>query len=124
MPATRRRTARRAKKVRRATKVRATKKRRTVSRTRFKKFRAPKKLVVPLPRAREGRRLPPGICRLDYPRVRGYIVRLSYRRTRAGWKPRFKAYFGDTRHGGKAKAFAAAQAWLRVVTETGKAPAV
>lgn len=68
--------------------------------------------------------MPPGICRLDYPRVRGYIVRLSYRRTRAGWKPRFKAYFGDTRHGGKAKAFAAAQAWLRAVTETGKAPAV
>lgn len=51
-------------------------------------------------------------------------MRLSYRRTRAGWKPRFKAYFGDTRHGGKAKAFAAAQEWLRVVTETGKAPAV
>jgi hypothetical protein len=118
MPATRRRTTRRAKKIR--TKARAKKSRPASTR----RFRAPKKLVIPLPRAREGRRLPPGICRLDYPRVRGYIVRLSYRRTRAGWKPRFKAYFGDTRHGGKAKAFAAAQAWLRAVTETGKAPAV
>jgi hypothetical protein len=124
MPATRRRTTRRAKKVRRATHVRITKRRRTASSARSTKSRRPKKLIVPLPRAREGRRLPPGICRLDYPRVRGYIVRLSYRRTRAGWKPRFKAYFGDTRHGGKAKAFAAAQAWLRAVTETGKAPAV
>ncbi|HTS87261.1 MAG TPA: hypothetical protein VMG41_02120 [Gemmatimonadales bacterium] len=49
-------------------------------------------------------------------------MRISYRRTRDGWKPRFKAYFGDTRYGGKAKAFAAAEAWLRAVTETGRAP--
>lgn len=84
----------------------------------------PKKLRVPLPKARSGRRLPPGICRLDYPRVRGYIVRLAYHRTKKGWKPRFKAYFGDTRYGGKAKAFRAAQAWLKTVTTTGRAPAL
>jgi hypothetical protein len=77
-----------------------------------------------LPKARSGRRLPPGICRLDYPRVRGYIVRLAYHRTKKGWKPRFKAYFGDTRYGGKAKAFRAAQAWLKTVTTTGRAPAL
>lgn len=106
-------------------KSQARKVRRTAARiSRTRRAKPPKKLKVPLPRARAGRRMPPGICRLDYPRVRGYIVRLSYRRTRQGWKPRFKAYFGDTRHGGKAKAFAAAQEWLRVVTETGKAPAV
>jgi hypothetical protein len=82
-----------------------------------------KTLRVALPKARIGRRLPPGIVRLDYPRARGYVVRLSYRRTASGWRPRFHAYFGDSRYGGKAKAFAAAQAWLKAVTRTGRAPA-
>jgi hypothetical protein len=62
--------------------------------------------------------------RLDYDRARGYIVRLSYVRTKAGWRPRFKAYFSDTKFGGKAKALAAAEAWLHTVTRTGKAPKV
>lgn len=86
-----------------------------------RKTRAPK-LKIPLPQARQGRRLSPGIVRLDYDRARGYIVRLSYIRTKTGWRPRFKAYFSDSRCGGKAKALAAAEAWLKVVTRTGKPP--
>ena len=64
------------------------------------------------------------MVRLDYPKVRGYIVRIGYIRTKTGWKPRFKAYFSDTRHGGKAKARAAAQAWLDGLLRTGRPPQV
>lgn len=79
-------------------------------------------LKVPLPRAREGRRLPPGIVRLDYERATGYIVRLAYRLTETGYRPRFRAYFSDTKYGGPRKALAAAVAWLEAVTRTGVAP--
>ena len=77
---------------------------------------------VPLPKPRRGRRLTPGIVRLDYPKVKGYIVRIAYRRTTRGWRPRFKAYFGDGRFGGKKKALAAAQAWLKALIKTGRPP--
>jgi hypothetical protein len=96
--------------------------RKTPKAPKTRRTRAPKKLKIPLPQARQGRRLSPGIVRLDYDRARGYIVRLSYVRTKTGWRPRFKVYFSDSRCGGKAKALAAAEAWLRTVTTTGRMP--
>lgn len=80
------------------------------------------RLKVQLPRAREGRRLLPGIVRLDYERAKGYVVRLHYLRTEDGWRPKFHQYFGDAKYGSKAKALAAAEAWLDTVTRTGKSP--
>lgn len=80
------------------------------------------KLKVALPRPRVGRKLSPGIVRLDYDRARGYIVRLSYRLTKTGWRPRFNRYFSDVKYGGKKQALTAAEAWLKVVTRTGRAP--
>ncbi len=80
------------------------------------------KLKVPLPRPRHGRKLSPGIVRLDYERATGYVVRLGHRLTKDGYRPKFHAYFGDAKYGGKAKALAAAEEWLEVVTRTGKAP--
>lgn len=87
-----------------------------------RRTRGPLKLKVPLPRARHGRRLTPGIVRLDYERAKGYVVRLKYRRVDGGWRPKFHQYFGDAKYGGKAKALAAAERWLGIVTRTGKAP--
>ncbi len=84
--------------------------------------RRPVKLKVPLPQARGGRRLTPGIVRLDYERATGFVVRLQYRRTPEGWRPKFHQYFGDAKYGGKARALTAAQRWLDVVTRTGKVP--
>jgi len=68
--------------------------------------------------------LPPGICRVDQASTRtfGYVVRVGHRRTPRGWRPRFKAYFGDVSHGGKKNALAAAVDWLRALERTGKAP--
>ena len=62
------------------------------------------------------------MIRLDYPKVRGYLVRIGYRRTKTGWTPKYKGYFSDTRYGTKAKARAAAEAWLTTLLRTGKAP--
>ena len=91
------------------------------ARTSVRKRRKPA-LKVRLPKPRKGRRLPPGIARLDYPKAKGYIVRIGYIRTKNGWRPRFKAYFADGRFGSKPKALAAAQAWLRTLIRTGKPP--
>lgn len=78
---------------------------------------------IQLPRPRRGRRLPPGIVRLDYEKARGYNVRIGYvRKPDGGWRPRFQAYFADGRHGGKAEALAAARKWLRTLIRTGKPP--
>jgi chitodextrinase len=62
------------------------------------------------------------MIRLDYPKVRGYLVRIGYRRTKTGWTPKFKGYFSDTRYGTKAKARAAAEAWLSTLLRTGRPP--
>lgn len=95
--------------------------RKTVERRPAAKPRRPK---IKLPAARRGRRLPPGMVRLDYPKVRGYLVRIGYTRTRNGWVPKYKAYFSDTRCGGKAKARAAADKWLEGLIKTGRPPKV
>jgi hypothetical protein len=84
--------------------------------------RSTTKLKVQLPKAREGRKLLPGIVRLDYERAKGYVVRLEYQRTRQGWRPKFHQYFGDAKYGGKVKALTAAEKWLTTVTRTGKVP--
>jgi hypothetical protein len=64
------------------------------------------------------------MVRLDYPKVQGYLVRIGYLRTKTGWVPKFKGYFSDTRCGGKAKARAAADAWLEGLLRTGRPPKI
>ena len=58
----------------------------------------------------------PGISRVDQPstRTHGYVARLGYRQTDAGWRPAFKAFFGDASNGGPTGALKAAEAWLKV----------
>ncbi len=77
---------------------------------------------VALPKPRKGRKLPPGIVRLDYERAKGYMVRLAYRETPAGYRPRFRRYFSDVKYGGARRALTAARAWLDQVVRTGKVP--
>jgi hypothetical protein len=83
-----------------------------------------KRTSITLPKPRRGRRLSPGLVRLDYPKVKGYLVRIGYRRTVKGWRPRFKAYFGDGRYGGPRRAKAAAEAWLKQLIKTGRPPKI
>lgn len=56
-----------------------------------------------------------GISRVDQEstRTHGYVGRLGYRQTVTGWRPAFKAFFGDASHNGPAGALKAAEAWLR-----------
>lgn len=55
-----------------------------------------------------------GISRIDQPsrRTHGYFVRLDYRKTPAGYRPRLTAFFGDASHGGRKASWQAAEAWL------------
>lgn len=57
----------------------------------------------------------PGISRIDQPsrRTHGYFVRVGYRMTDVGSRPTSSAYFGDASHGGRRKAWEAAEAWLK-----------
>jgi hypothetical protein len=61
------------------------------------------------------RALPPGISRIDQDttRTHGYFVRVGYRKTAKGWRPRASAFFGDAGHGGKSAALRAAERWLK-----------
>lgn len=79
---------------------------------------------ISLPRPRKGRRLNPGICRVDQPSTgtHGYVVRVGYRLTKKGYRPRYHAYFSDTRYGGKSKALASAQLWLKGLIKAGRPP--
>ena len=65
-----------------------------------------------------------GISRIDQPSTRtfGFFVRYGYRHTSAGYRPRFTAFFGDATYGGKRKALAAAERWIRHVERRGKPP--
>ncbi len=88
--------------------------------------RTKNKVTLPAPRVRSvNRNLPPGICRVEQPSTRtfGYVVRVGHRQSPKGWRPKFKAYFGDFSHGGKKPALAAAVRWLKTLEKTGKAPA-
>ncbi|HEY7236474.1 MAG TPA: hypothetical protein VH539_20095 [Gemmatimonadaceae bacterium] len=62
-----------------------------------------------------GRSLPSGISRIDQEtsRTHGYFVRVGYRKTTKGWRPKASAFFGDAGHGGKGSALKAAEKWLR-----------
>ena len=57
----------------------------------------------------------PGITRVDQEstRTHGWVGRVGYRRTDAGWRPQFTAFFGDRSHGSSADALKAAEKWLR-----------
>lgn len=59
------------------------------------------------------RSLPAGISRIDQEtsRTHGYFVRVGYRKTTKGWRPKASAFFGDASHGGKRGALRAAIAW-------------
>jgi hypothetical protein len=78
-----------------------------------------------MPKAARRRRGPgtgiPGISRIDQEstRTHGYFVRVGYRRTTDGWRPRHTAYFGDASYGGKKGAFGASQKWLKAVAKAG-----
>lgn len=63
-----------------------------------------------------------GISRIDQDstRTHGYVVRVDYRQTDTGWRPKHKAFFGDATHGGPRKALAAAEAWLGDLRKTKK----
>ena len=63
-----------------------------------------------------------GISRIDQDstRTHGYVVRVDYRQTETGWRPKHKAFFGDASHGGPRKALAAAEAWLGDLRKTKK----
>ncbi len=77
------------------------------------------------PTRANGRRMPPGICRVDQEstRTHGFVVRVGYHKTAKGWRPKHTAFFGDAGHGGKKKALDAASSWLKKVQRTGKVPA-
>jgi hypothetical protein len=65
--------------------------------------------------ASKNRGLTPGISRIDQPttRTHGYFVRVGYRKTAKGWRPKASAFFGDASHGGKSSALRAAERWLK-----------
>jgi len=56
-----------------------------------------------------------GISRIDQEsrRTHGYFVRVGYKMTDGGSRPSASAYFGDASHGGRRKAWEAAEAWLK-----------
>ena len=73
-----------------------------------------------MPRTAKGRGLTPGISRIDQPttRTHGYFVRVGYRKTTKGWRPKASAFFGDASHGGKTSALRAAERWLKQTRRT------
>jgi hypothetical protein len=70
--------------------------------------------------ASKSRGLTPGISRIDQPNTRthGYFVRVGYRKTAKGWRPKASAFFGDASHGGKSSALRAAERWLKQTRRT------
>ena len=96
------------------------------SNRRARRTKSSSRILALLPKARRGRRLTPGIVRVDSNRTHGYVVRIGYVRSGTGarsrWRARFRAYFGDKMYGGKSRALRAAEEWIRTLTMTGKAP--
>jgi hypothetical protein len=68
---------------------------------------------------RVGKSKIPGISRIDQEstRTHGWFVRVGYRRTKQGWRPKHRAFFGDKSHGGKTAALKAAEQWLNSVKD-------
>ena len=74
--------------------------------------------------SRGGRRsMSQGITRIDQDstRTHGFVVRVDYRQTANGWRPKHTSFFGDVSHGGKTKALAAAEKWLSGLRKKGGA---
>lgn len=69
---------------------------------------------------RVGKSKIPGISRIDQEstRTHGWFVRVGYRRTKQGWRPKHRAFFGDKSYGGKTAALKAAEEWLNSVKES------
>jgi hypothetical protein len=106
----------------RATKKRATKKttaKRATKKTAKKATAKRATKVAKKPNRRVGKSKIPGISRIDQEstRTHGWFVRVGYRRTKKGWRPKHRAFFGDKSHGGKASALKAASAWLDSIKE-------
>ncbi len=61
------------------------------------------------------RSLPAGISGIDQETsgTHGFFVRVGYRKTTKGWRPKASAFFGDASHGGKSSALRAAEKWLK-----------
>ena len=101
---------------RKATKKRAVKKtaKRATKKSATKKKTAAKKVS-----RRVGKSKIPGISRIDQEstRTHGWFVRVGYRRTKQGWRPKHRAFFGDKSHGGKTAALKAAEQWLNSVKD-------
>ena len=99
---------------RKATKKRAVKK----TAKRATKKAAAKKGAKKVSR-RVGKSKIPGISRIDQEstRTHGWFVRVGYRRTKQGWRPKHRAFFGDKSHGGKTAALKAAEQWLNSVKD-------
>ena len=99
---------------RKATKKRAVKK----TAKRATKKTAAKKGAKKVSR-RVGKSKIPGISRIDQEstRTHGWFVRVGYRRTKQGWRPKHRAFFGDKSHGGKTAALKAAEQWLNSVKD-------
>ena len=102
---------------RQATKKRAVNKtaKRATKRSATKKKTAAKKVS-----RRVGKSKIPGISRIDQEstRTHGWFVRVGYRRTKQGWRPKHRAFFGDKSHGGKTSALKAAEVWLNSVKDS------
>ncbi len=77
-----------------------------------------------MPRTASRRGLPPGISRIDQTttRTHGYFVRVGYRKTTKGWRPKASAFFGDASHGGKGSALRAAA--LHNGNRSGRSPSL
>lgn len=61
----------------------------------------------------------PGISRVDQEstRTHGYVVRVDYRRTSSGWRPKHTAFFGDATHGGWRGSRRAAEEYLKSISK-------
>jgi len=83
------------------------------------KKRATKKAAAKKVTRRVGKSKIPGISRIDQEstRTHGWFVRVGYRRTKQGWRPKHRAFFGDKSHGGKTAALKAAEQWLNSVKD-------
>jgi hypothetical protein len=105
---------------RKATKKRAVKKtaKRATKKTATRKTASRKTAAKKVSR-RVGKSKIPGISRIDQEstRTHGWFVRVGYRRTKQGWRPKHRAFFGDKSHGGKSSALKAAEQWLNSVKE-------
>jgi hypothetical protein len=82
--------------------------------------KATKKSTAKKASRRVGKSKIPGISRIDQEstRTHGWFVRVGYRRTKQGWRPKHRAFFGDKSHGGKSSALKAAEVWLNSVKES------